>query len=116
MILEIVTFKTPTGWDRARVVEDAKKTISRWSANSELLRKHYGLGIAEDEGISTGVYVWPTVEAAKKGHDEEWREGVRKRTGSYPVIRYFDLFLLIDNEHRQITEWADDGSAMLVSA
>ena len=29
MILELVTFKTPAGWDRARVLEDAKHTIPK---------------------------------------------------------------------------------------
>jgi hypothetical protein len=27
------------------------------------------------------------------------------------LAQYFDLFLLIDNEHHQITEWAADGNA-----
>jgi hypothetical protein len=30
MIVELVTFKTPGGWDRARVLEDAKHTIPKW--------------------------------------------------------------------------------------
>ena len=36
MILELVTFKTPAGWDRARVLEDAKHTIPKWSSNPDL--------------------------------------------------------------------------------
>lgn len=36
---------------------------------------------------------------------------MKKRTGGYPVIRYFDLFLLIDNEQGKVTEWAADGRA-----
>jgi hypothetical protein len=111
MIVELVTFKTPQGWDRAQVLEDAKHTIPKWSSNPDLLRKHFGLGIGADEGTSAGIYVWPSVEAAKKGHDEVWRESVKKRTGGYPTIRYFDLFLLIDNEHKRVTEWPADGRA-----
>jgi hypothetical protein len=60
------------------------------------------------------MYVWPSVEAAKQGHNDEWREGVKKRTGGYPTIRYFDLFLLIDNEHGQVTEWGADGKARVL--
>jgi hypothetical protein len=111
MILELVTFKTPAGWDRARVLEDARHTIPKWSSNPDLLRKHFGLGIGEDEGTSTGMYVWRSIEAAKQGHDDAWREGVKQRTGGYPTIRYFDLFLLIDNEHGRVTEWGADGKA-----
>ena len=116
MIVEIVTFSTPVGWDRARVLEDAKHTIPKWSANRELVRKHFGLGIGKDEGTSAGIYVWPSVEAAKKAHDRDWQEAVKGRTGGYPTIRYFDLFLLIDNEHDRVVEWAANGQAREVEA
>ena len=66
MILEFVTFKTPADWDRARILEDAKHTIPKWVANRDLLRKHFALGIGADEGTSVGIYIWPSVEAAKK--------------------------------------------------
>jgi hypothetical protein len=109
MIVELVTFRTPDGWDRARVLDDAKHTIPKWSSNPDLLRKHFALGMGEDEGTAAGIYVWPSMEAAKAAHDDEWRESIRKRTGGYPAIRYFDLFLLIDNEHGRVVEWAADG-------
>jgi hypothetical protein len=80
-------------------------------ANHDLLRKHFALGMGADEGSSIGLYIWPSVEAAGKAHNDEWREAVKARSGGYPTIQYFDLFLLIDNEHRQITEWATDGTA-----
>ncbi|WP_439400262.1 hypothetical protein ACRQ5Q_42640 (plasmid) [Bradyrhizobium sp. PMVTL-01] len=111
MIVELVTFKTPSGWDRTRVLEDAKHTIPKWGSNRDLLRKHFVLGIGEDEGTSAGVYVWPSIDAAKKAHDDKWRESVKERTGGYPNSRYFDLFLLIDNEQGRVVEWAADGSA-----
>jgi len=51
------------------------------------------------------------IEAAKRAHDESWSEGIKRRTGGDPSSRYFDLFLLIDNEHQRVVEWADDGTA-----
>jgi hypothetical protein len=42
------------------------------------------LGMGEDEGTAAGIYVWPSIEAAKAAHDDEWRESIRKRTGGYP--------------------------------
>ena len=30
---------------------------------------------------------------------------VKTRTGGYPRMQYFDLFLLIDNEQGHVTEW-----------
>lgn len=109
MIVELVTFATPAGWSREQVLEDAKHTIPKWSSNRDLLRKHFALGLGEDDGLSAGIYVWPSIDAAKQAHNEEWREGVKKRTGGYPTIRYFDLFLLIDNERGRVTEWDDAG-------
>ena len=67
------------------------------------------LGMVEISGpfLSLPVLrsVWPTLDAAQKAHNEEWRQAVIKRTGAAPTIRYFDLFLLIDNEHGTVTEF-----------
>src|SRR5262245_27589990 len=111
MIVELVTFTRPDGWERTRVVDDAKHTIPKWVANRDPLRKHFALGIGQDAGTIAGIYVWPSIEAAKRAHDEEWRESVKRRTGGYPTIRYFDLFMLIDNEKGRVIEWAEDGKA-----
>lgn len=110
MIVELVTFPTPAGWSRDKMLEDAKHTIPKWTANPDLLRKHFAMGIGDNDGTSAGIYVWPSVEAARKAHDDAWREAVKKRCGSYPTIRYFDLFLLIDNENDRVTEWTADGT------
>jgi hypothetical protein len=111
MIFELVEFKSPTGWSRQKTLEDAKHTIPKWSANRELLRKHFLLGIGEAAGTGAGVYVWPSIEAAKRAHNAEWEAAVVKRTGGKPTVRYFDLFLLIDNEHGRVTEFAEDSTA-----
>jgi hypothetical protein len=76
------------------------------------VRKHFLRGIGDNERDGGGIYVWPSsVEAAKKAHDDAWHEGVKKRTGADPTIRYFDLFLMIDNEQGKVTEYAADGRA-----
>lgn len=116
MIVELVTFNAPAGWGRDQTLEDAKHTIPKWTANRELLRKHFLLGIGEASDTGAGIYIWPSVEAAQQAHNEEWRQAVRKRTGGDPTIRYFDLFLLIDNEHGQVTEWAADGKAKVLES
>jgi len=114
MIVELVTFQSPDSWQRDQILEDAKHTVPKWTANPDLLRKHFLLGIGEAEGTGAGIYIWPSVEAAQKAHDDAWREGVMKRTGGYPTIRYFDLFLLIDNEQDRVTEWLADGNPRAV--
>ena len=103
MIVELVTFPSPGGWERERVLEDAKHTIPKWTANRDLLRKHFLLELNGKTGA--GVYVWPSVAAAQKAHSEDWRQSVIKRTGAAPTIRYFDLFLLVDNESGKVTEF-----------
>jgi hypothetical protein len=105
MILELVEFNSPKGWTRAQVAEEARGVIPKCQANKELLRKHFLLELNGKTGA--GVYIWPSVEAAKKAHDEGWRQSIIKRTGAAPTIRYFDLFLLIDNEHGKVSEFPE---------
>ena len=111
MIVEIVTFKSPPGWDRSAVLEDAKHTIPKWTANRDLVRKHFLVGLGDAADIGCGVYVWPSIQAAEAAHDAAWREGVKKRTGGYPEIRCFDLMLLIDNAAGTVTEYDAAGKA-----
>ena len=55
MILELVEFKQPAGWSRERILEDAKHTIPKWSANADLVRKHFLLGVGADAGAGGGI-------------------------------------------------------------
>jgi hypothetical protein len=105
MILELVEFNSPKGWSRRQVAEEARNVIPHWQANKQLLRKHFLLEL--DGKTGGGVYIWPTLADAQKAHDETWRQSIIKRTGSAPTIRYFDLFLLIDNEKGTFTEFPE---------
>jgi len=105
MILELVEFNSPKGQSRAQVAEDTRKVIPRWQNEKELLRKHFLLELNGKTGA--GVYVWPSLAAAQRAHDEAWKQSIIKRTGAAPTIRYFDLFLLIDNEHGKVTEFPE---------
>jgi hypothetical protein len=105
MILELVEFISPKGLTREQVLEDAKQVAPKWRANTELLRKHF---IRELNGkTGGGVYIWPSLEAARNAHDEAWRQSIIKRTGAAPTIRYFDLLLLVDNENGAVTEFPE---------
>ena len=105
MILELVEFNSPKGWSREQVAKEARNVIPHWQANKQLLRKHFLLELNGKTGA--GDYIWPSVEAAERAHNEEWRQSVIKRAGSAPTIRYFDLFLLIDNEKGTFTEFPE---------
>ena len=105
MILELVEFNSPKGQTRAQVAEDARQVIPRWQGEKELLRKHFLLELNGKTGA--GVYIWPSLAAAQRAHDEVWKQSIIKRTGAAPTIRYFDLFLLIDNEQGKVTEFPE---------
>jgi hypothetical protein len=108
MIVEYVLFKSPPGKSREEILADAKLTVPKWRANQELVRKHY---IEKDDGYGGAFYIWPTREAAERGHDAAWRAGVERRTGSTPVIRYFDLLMVVDNETGKVTEYPANAEA-----
>jgi hypothetical protein len=108
MIVEYVQFKYPAGWTREQILEDARPTAVKWRANKELIRKHY---IAGENGSGGAFYIWPSKEAAQRGHDAAWRANIEKRTGSTPVITYFDLLMIVDNEAGTTTEFPPTVSA-----
>ncbi len=69
MITEIVSFEVPEGTSRNQVLEDAKTTIDRWSGFPGLVRKTF---VRQDARTTMGIYLWESLETAKKGHDEAW--------------------------------------------
>ena len=109
MIVEYVLFKSPPGKSRDEILADAKLTVPKWRANKELIRKHY---IESEDGYRGAFYIWPSRAAAESGHDAAWRKGVEQRTGSTPVIRYFDLLMIVDNEAGKVTEYPTEADAL----
>ena len=105
MIVEFVEFRHKPGMTREQILEDARATVPKWTGNAELIRKHYVTG---ENDMGGAFYIWPSREAAERAHNAEWRAAVEKRTGAPPVIRYFDLFMLIDNSAGSVTEFAPD--------
>jgi len=111
MIVELVTFRLPEGWTRAQELDAARAAVPKWTANPDLVRKHFLWGLGEDAGTGAGLYLWPSIEAARRAHDDEWRAAVKRRTGHEPTIRYFDLMTIVDNERGAVTEWSESGEA-----
>lgn len=95
MITELVLFDLPAGITREQVKAGMLSTAGHWRANAELVRKNY-LYDAQ-AGKAGGAYLWPSVEAAQRGHDAAWRARIRTLYGSEPEIRYFDTPLIVDN-------------------
>jgi len=105
MILELVEFDTPEGWGREQVMDDARKVFAKWQANADLKRKHF---LVDESGKTiAGVYIWTSIEAAKRAHNAEWQKSVIQRTGGAPRMRYFDLLALVDNESGKVSEFPE---------
>lgn len=95
MIVEIVRFAHPAGTTRDDVVRGALATVDRWRTNPELLRKLYLLSGDHSEGL--GIYVWPSIEAAQRGHDAAWIAQAERRSGAPVRIEYHQLLMELDN-------------------
>ncbi len=103
MIAETVTFTHPEGSTREDVVAGALATVPRWKANTDLVRKHYLMSLDGRQGM--GFYIWPSIEAAKAGHDAAWIAAAEARTGARVHIAYHDLLMVLDNEAGTLTQY-----------
>jgi len=112
MIVELVTFPATGDW--SHILEGARATIPRWSANPKLVRKHYIL--SEDGRTCAGLYIWPSRADAEHAHNVAWQDEVERRAGSRPEFRYFNLQMLLDNETKTVTEWSSAGDKKVYKA
>ena len=107
MITEYILFDLPAGTSRAELVTAMREVAPRWQNAKELIRKTF---LYDPAGNQTGAfYLWETREAAELAHDQAWREQVKRRWGSEPVIRYFDTPLVVDNALGRVVEAASSG-------
>ena len=95
MITELVLFDLPPGINRDQVMAGMR-------ANAELVRKNYLYDAAA--GQAGGAYLWPSIEAAQRGHDAAWCARIKQMYGSEPVIRYFETPLIVDNAQDELIE------------
>lgn len=105
MITEIVVFDLPDGMTRDDVVANYRRSAPTWRANPDLIRKNY-LVDAETRKAG-GVYLWHSIDAAKRARDDAWLDRVRRTYGSEPVVQYFATPLVVDNALGQTLESTD---------
>ena len=102
MITELVLFNLPHGMTRDDVITGMRDSAPAWRANTELIRKNYLYDPVA--GQAGGAYLWPSIEAAQRGHNAEWRMRIKRLYNSEPVIRYFDTPLIVDNAQDLLIE------------
>lgn len=95
MITEFITFAIPSGMTREQLMENYRRSAPNWRANPDLLAKNYLFDPAA--GLGGGVYLWKSMDAAKRARDEAWMKRVRETYGSEPSIRYFETPIAVDN-------------------
>ena len=84
LITEIVHFDLPKGISRADVLAKYRQTAPAWSRNEDLVQKYYFFD--EAKILGGGVYVWKTMDAARRYHCDEYkaRKGLQRRA----IARY----------------------------
>ena len=95
MITEIIIFDVPNGMTREEVVANYRRSAPKWRANLDLIRKNY-LYEAEKRRAG-GVYLWRSMEAARRARDAAWLDRVRRTYGSEPMVQYFETPSVADN-------------------
>jgi hypothetical protein len=55
-----------------------------------------------------GVYLWRTMEAARRARDAVWLDRVRRTYGSEPNVQYFETPLIADNALGQTVDEAEN--------
>lgn len=73
----------------------AERSAGRFRGLPGLLSKHYLHEPAS--GLFGGMYVWESREAAEAFYTPEWRAAIARAYGSEPMVRIFDVPLVIDN-------------------
>ena len=95
MITEVITFGIPDGMTREEVVANFRRSAPGWRANPDLIRKN-SLYDAETRRAG-GVYLWRSMEAARRARDAAWLDRVRRTYGSEPTVQHFETPLVAEN-------------------
>ncbi len=107
MIVELVTFTFPKGHDRASELEAVRGVVREMGGEPGTGAQAFPVGrSARTKAPAPASISGRRSRRPKRAHNDEWREGVKKRTGGYPTIRYFDMMALVDNERGKVTEWS----------
>jgi hypothetical protein len=100
MIIALTTFKLPKPITLAEARSIFLSTAPKYQGVPGLLKKHYVL--SEDGATAGGVYLWNSKADAEAKYTEAWREFVRGKYGTEPIVTYFESPVTVDNVARQV--------------
>ena len=87
MVTEIITFGIPDGMTRDDVLANYRRSAPTWRANPDLIRKNYLFD--PETRRAGGVYLWRSMEAARRARDAAWLDRVRRAYGGEPAVQDF---------------------------
>ncbi len=72
-------------------------SVPRYQQVPGLLPKYYLL--SDDGDRSGGVYLWKTREYAEALYTQEWKQMIKEKYGSEPVLSYLESPVIVDNQY-----------------
>jgi hypothetical protein len=90
------------GTSRHEALEKYRTTAPAWSKNADLVQKYYFFD--EEKSQGGGVYIWKSMEAARKWHGVDYKSRIKALYGSEVSMTYFDTLLVFDNCNCTISE------------
>lgn len=95
MIAALITFDVQTPLSLEEATAKFESTAPHYRDLPHLVSKAY---IRSDDGRTVGgFYVWDSREAAEAMYAGDWEERVTGVYGVSPLLRYFDVPVLIQN-------------------
>ena len=102
MITAITYIPLPRGISRDELLDKYRQTAPAWSRNEDLIEKYYFFDPVKNRG--GGVYIWKSMDAARRWHGDEYKNRVRTLYGSEVEIQYFDTLVIVDNMRKIVSE------------
>ncbi len=96
MVTVIVQFKVGNTTVEA-LKEIFVASVPRYQQVPGLLRKYYLL--SDDGDTAGGVYLWKSREDAEALYTQEWKQMIKEKYGSEPVLSYFESPVIVDNQY-----------------
>ncbi len=96
MVTVIVQFKV--GDAKVEVLKKVfADSVPKYQQVPGLLRKYYLL--SDDGDTAGGVYLWKSRADAEALYTQEWKQMIKEKYGSEPVLSYFESPVIVDNQY-----------------
>jgi hypothetical protein len=95
MITGIITFGIPDGMTSEEVLANYRRSAPTWRTNPDLIRKNHIFDPKTRR--AGGIYLWSSMDGARRARDAAWLDRVRRTYGTEPVVQYVETPIVADN-------------------